>query len=158
MNAAAHSQVLDHRHRHFEPLIRAALVGGLRQRYFFDRQQLFQRMKAGTPVSQDRLENQAARLNSLDVPQQPKGALVVDDQDIAGAKELLPPAAELVLRKCRVKVRGRRRMCCNAAWGIGCCCRRRQEKRAAVPRRCATQFTGAAVALDCPGRPGVASP
>lgn len=51
----ARQEVLDQRNRHIEPLIRAALVIGGRQRYPFGRYEFWQGMKAGSPLSKYRL-------------------------------------------------------------------------------------------------------
>ena len=90
--------MLDQCNIHIQPLIRTACVLGGRKRHALGRYEFFQGMKASSPLSNYRLEYQTARLRSLDVPQELKGPLVVNDQNIIAAKEAIPPPVELILR------------------------------------------------------------
>ncbi len=65
-------------------------------------------MTAGSPFSKYRLEDQTTRLRSFDMLQELACPLVVDDQNIVAAKEVIPPMAELILRNGDVEVRGRK--------------------------------------------------
>ena len=65
-------------------------------------------MKTGLPFPKDRLEDQTARLLSLDILQELVCAIVVDDQDVVAAEEVVPAVAELMRRYGVVEVRGRK--------------------------------------------------
>jgi hypothetical protein len=101
-------EVLDQRNRHIEPLIRAALVLEGPKRQLLGRHKFFQAVKASSPFPKDRLQHQTLRLQGLYMPQELECPTVVNDHNVAAAKEVIPPVAELLLRDGGVKVRSRK--------------------------------------------------
>jgi len=89
--------VFDQRNSHTKSLTSTALSIARWNGYLLGSHKFFERMATGPPVSEYRLEGQAARLRSLNLPQELVCPLVVDNQNVIGAQKVSPPVSKLIL-------------------------------------------------------------